>query len=200
MTKTAFSQASFDNVNQQVLFEAFLSLNAETIWPFSTLSFSLASLFHSDLLPFLLWFFPSSSQKSSFICIFLLGFLSYNDVKVKVTHSCLTLCNLMNYTVHGILQVRILQGVAFPFSRGSSQPRDTNLGLPHHRQILYQLIHKGSPRILQWVAFLQVRYSVLYLFSTLHSLCRRAYLHKGRRDTSVVRNTVWPGSNSSDTY
>ena len=127
---------------------------------------------------------------SSFICIFLLGFLSYNDVKVKVTQSCLTLCNLMNYTVHGILQVRMLQGVAFPFSRGSSQPRDTNLGLPHRRQILYQLIHKGSPRILQCVAFLQVRYSVLYLFSTLHSLCRRAYVHKGRRETSVVRNTV----------
>ena len=30
----------------------------------------------------------------------------------------------MDYTVHGILQVRILEWVAFPFSRGSSQPRD----------------------------------------------------------------------------
>ena len=30
----------------------------------------------------------------------------------------------MGYTVHGILQARILEGVAFPFSRGSSQPRD----------------------------------------------------------------------------
>ena len=30
----------------------------------------------------------------------------------------------MNYTVHGILQARILEWVAFPFSRGSSQPRD----------------------------------------------------------------------------
>ena len=30
----------------------------------------------------------------------------------------------MDYTVHGILQVRILEGVAFPFSRGPSQPRD----------------------------------------------------------------------------
>ena len=34
------------------------------------------------------------------------------------------LCNLMDYTVHGILQARILEWVAFPFSRGSSQPRD----------------------------------------------------------------------------
>ena len=29
-----------------------------------------------------------------------------------------------DYTVHGILQARILEWVAFPFSRGSSQPRD----------------------------------------------------------------------------
>ena len=30
----------------------------------------------------------------------------------------------MDYTVHGILQARILEWVAVPFSRGSSQPRD----------------------------------------------------------------------------
>ena len=46
------------------------------------------------------------------------------EVKVKVTQSCLTLCDPMDYTVHGILQARILEGVAFPFSRGSSQPKD----------------------------------------------------------------------------
>ena len=45
-------------------------------------------------------------------------------VKVKVAQSCPTLCNPMEYTVHGILQARILEWVAFPFSRGSSQPRD----------------------------------------------------------------------------
>ena len=45
-------------------------------------------------------------------------------VFVKVTQSCPTLCNPMEYRVHGILQVRILEWVAIPFSRGSSQPRD----------------------------------------------------------------------------
>ena len=45
-------------------------------------------------------------------------------LKVKVTQSCLTLCDPIDYTVHGILQARILEWVAFPFSRGSSQPRD----------------------------------------------------------------------------
>ena len=43
-------------------------------------------------------------------------------VKVKVAQSCLTLRNPMDYTVHAILQARILEWVAFPFSRGSSQP------------------------------------------------------------------------------
>ena len=40
------------------------------------------------------------------------------EVKVKVAQSCLTLCDPMDYTVHGILQARILEWVAFPFSRG----------------------------------------------------------------------------------
>ena len=42
-------------------------------------------------------------------------------VKVKVSQSCPTLCDTMYYTAHGILQARILEWVAFPFSRGSSQ-------------------------------------------------------------------------------
>ena len=45
-------------------------------------------------------------------------------VKVKVAQSCLTLCDPMDYIVHELLQARILEWIAFPFSRGSSQPRD----------------------------------------------------------------------------
>ena len=44
--------------------------------------------------------------------------------KGKATQSCPTLCDPMDDTVHGILQARILEWAAFPFSRGSSQPRD----------------------------------------------------------------------------
>ena len=49
--------------------------------------------------------------------------------KVKATQSCPTLWDPMDYTVHGILQARILEWVAVPFSRGSSQPRDWSLVL-----------------------------------------------------------------------
>ena len=50
-------------------------------------------------------------------------------VHVLVTQLCLTLCDpmdcsLLDSSVHGILQERILEWVAIPFSRGSSQPRD----------------------------------------------------------------------------
>ena len=45
-------------------------------------------------------------------------------VKVKAAPSCLTLCGPMYYTVYGILQARILEWVAFPFSKGSSHPRN----------------------------------------------------------------------------
>ena len=50
-------------------------------------------------------------------------------VLLLVTQSCLTLCDPMGCSppgssVHGILQTRILEWVAIPFSRGSSQTRD----------------------------------------------------------------------------
>ena len=47
----------------------------------------------------------------------------------KMAHLCPTLCDPMDcslpgFSVHGILQARILEWVAIPFSRRSSQPRD----------------------------------------------------------------------------
>ena len=76
-------------------------------------------------------------------------------MKVKVTQSCLTLCDLMDCIVEwnstwnspgqntGVGKLSLLQGI-FP-TQGS------NPGLPHCMQILYQLSHKGSPRILERV-------------------------------------------------
>ena len=46
--------------------------------------------------------------------------VKWSEVKWK----SLSLCVLMDYIVHALLQARILGWVAFPFSRGSSQPRD----------------------------------------------------------------------------
>ena len=62
-----------------------------------------------------------------------MGFQPYHPLskgtQVLVSQLCLTLCNPMDCSlpgssVHGILQARTLEWVAFPFSRGSSQPSD----------------------------------------------------------------------------
>ena len=70
-------------------------------------------------------------------------------VKVKVTQSCLTLCNPMGYTVHGILQARILDWVAIPFCRVTSQllhvifpTQGSNPSLLHCKWILYHLSYQ----------------------------------------------------------
>ena len=84
-------------------------------------------------------------------CVISYEVISIPLVKVKVTQSCPTPCDLMDYTVHGILQARILEWVTFPLSRGSSQPRD-RIQVSCIAGSLYQLSHKESPRILEWVA------------------------------------------------
>ena len=81
-----------------------------------------------------------------------LPFLSPGKSEVKVAQLCLTLqphglYSPSNFPGHntGVGSLSLLQGI-FP-TPGS------NLGLPHCRQILSQLSHKGSPRIMEWVAY-----------------------------------------------
>ena len=70
--------------------------------------------------------------------------------EVKVAQSCMTLWNPIDYTVHGILQARILEWVAIPFSTHNAgiEPRSPALqvgSLPADPP--------GKPRILEWVAY-----------------------------------------------
>ena len=81
--------------------------------------------------------------------------------------SCVWLCKPMvcsppGSSVHGILQARILEWVAMPFSRGPSRPRDQTLVSClscTDRRVLYQLSRRGSPLCIQSVF-------VVYLFYT----------------------------------
>ena len=54
------------------------------------------------------------------------NWFNFMKLKVKATQWCPTPCDPMDYIVHGILQSKILEWVVFPFSRGSSQPRNQN--------------------------------------------------------------------------
>ena len=78
---------------------------------------------------------------------------------MKVAQLCLSLCDLMGYTVHGILQTRILERVAIPFSRGSSsQPIDRTRSpslqvgsLPAEPPGKPKNTGVGSLSLLQWI-------------------------------------------------
>ena len=74
-----------------------------------------------------IWWLNNTTKQMSDSCIWL---ANLNHVQIlaasgmKVTQSCPTLCDPMDYIVHGILQATIQKWVAFSFSRGSSQPRN----------------------------------------------------------------------------
>ena len=71
----------------------------------------------------------------------------------KSLQLCTSLCdpldhNLPGFSVHGILQAKILAWVAMPSSKGSSQPRDrTHVSFVSStsRWVLYHWFHLGSP-------------------------------------------------------
>ena len=60
-----------------------------------------------------------------FLCLcILLTVGTFGGVCVLVAQLCLTVCNLPGSSVHGVLQARIMEWIAIPFSRDSSWPRD----------------------------------------------------------------------------
>ena len=72
--------------------------------------------------------------------------------EVKVAQLCPTLCNTVDCSPwnspdqnSGVGSLSLIQGI--------SPIQGLNPGLSHCRQILYQLSHKGRPRILEWVAY-----------------------------------------------
>ena len=71
-----------------------------------------------------------------------------NSLQLFLTHCDLMDCSPPGSSVHGIFQARILEWVAMPSSRGSSQPKDQTLCSEVSylgKQVLYYLHHLGSP-------------------------------------------------------
>ena len=69
------------------------------------------------------------------------------------SNSGLPHCRQILYCLSHQGSPRILEWVAYPFSRGSFPTQELNWGLLHCRGILYCLSHQGSPRLLEWVAY-----------------------------------------------
>ena len=92
-----------------------------------------------------------------------------------VTQLCLTLCNPMDssppgFSVHGILQARILEWIiTIPFSRGSSQPRDQTQISCIGRWILYHLSHQGITYIYIYKIVGIYIYIYIYIYTHTHN-------------------------------
>ena len=106
----------------------------------------------------------------------------YFLMKVKITQLCSTLCDPMDYTVHGILQAKILEQVAFPFSRGSFQPQYPDLladSLPAEPQEESRYIGMGSVFLLQQIFLTQIsNWGLLHCRQILYQLSYQGSLQK----------------------
>ena len=111
-------------------------------------------------------------------------------LKFKVAQLCPTLCYPMDYTVHGILQARILEWVAFPFSRGSSQPRDRT----HVSRITGRFFTSWATREACWIHRERDK-------TTCNSLkqrnCLKAQQGEGKGAGVIVNNFPWRDSSST---
>ena len=110
---------------------------------------------------------------------------------MRVAQSCPTLCDHMDYTVHGILQARMLEWVAFPFSEGIFPTPGSNPGLPHCRQILCQLTHQGSPGKKRKTnkVYTLVNGNVPTLLSSPNSNCSPHNRSKAKKQAVGARNS-----------
>ena len=115
-------------------------------------------------------------------------------VKVKITQLSRTLCNPKDYAVHGILQARILEWVAYPFSRGSSRPKNrtrvsciaggffTNWAMREAQSmtVLKKLTQYSS-----------LTYSLDGVILKWYWICKTPWLHMANSGNSVLLPKVW---------
>ena len=83
--------------------------------------------------------------------------ISFGGISVKVFES--ESCSVASYSLwpHGLYSPWNSPGqntgVGISLLQEISPTKGSNPGLPHSRQILYQLNHQGSPEILEWIAY-----------------------------------------------
>ena len=94
------------------------------------------------------------------------------SMKATVARSCPALCCHTDYTVHGILQANILLWGAFPFSGGSSQPRDRT-----------QVSHISGGFFTSWATSVYIQY---------HKWCTTQFIHlKYRNECFLMYSQLW---------
>ena len=95
--------------------------------------------------------------------------------KVKVPQSYPTLCDCMDYIVHGIFQIRILEWVAYPFSRGSSWLRNQT--------------EVSDGFFISWGTIYRYRYLYLSLYTHIHTMAD-SHCFTAETNTTLQKNTL----------
>ena len=90
---------------------------------------------------------------------------------------CLTLCDPVAYTVHAILQARILACAAIHFSRASSQPRSPALQADFLPSEPLELLKDTNKRQINWIVQI-----------ALHAYMKRSERAKPRRNQRVTKS------------
>ena len=130
-------------------------------------------------------------------------------LRAKSLQSCLTLCNPIycsppDSSVHGILQVRILEWVAMPFSRGSSWPRDrTHISCVCCicRQVLYHKHHLGSLLLALSTSFMCEKQKCLWTLPNVPlGQNYRCWEHCSRRIHSYPPTSILSSFQSIETF
>ena len=118
-------------------------------------------------------------------------------MKVKVAQSYPTLCNPMDHTVHGILQARILEWVAFLFSRRSSKSRDRTQ--VSHIMVIDKMDRKHRKHPDFWTAISPVRNKIKPLDVMDKIYCRPLEHLAAGRSLVFTDWTLWEKRKDQDT-
>ena len=96
---------------------------------------------------------------------------------MKVAQLCPTLYEPMDYAIHGILQGRILESVAFPFSRGSSRARNrTRVSCIAGGFFTNWTMRKGQESLILLMAFIDFLVLPGTVLNTLHKLAHMFFI------------------------
>ena len=131
-----FSSQLFVRPRQTTILSTYISFSCEWFWSLLQTSIHSSSGTLSDLIPWIYLSLPLNNHSESESCSVVSDSLR--------PHGLYRPWNSLSQNT-GMGSCSLLQGI-FP-TQGS------NPGLPHYRQILYQVSHKGSPTILEWVVY-----------------------------------------------
>ena len=100
-------------------------------------------------------------------------------------------CSLPGSSVHGILQGRILEWVAFLFSRGSSWPRDQTQGSCTAGRFFYPLNHQGSALVI----YTYIKSPLLWSLNLYNFICYFSMKLGKNKKTELIQSMLFVKNN-----